>query len=218
MFHVKQFALIFLLSALCVGQEVRRPTTDADAGAIALTLGCTAGTNIASAAMPNAYDASGLTTASNQTTEGASSATSYNQTRVFRTWQAKSMAYTSLTLNINSQSDGYNNFAPPQRGAACLGYSLNSGVSWTNIRCDTTGSGWARTTDTITLSASQDLATVQVGICTQGSPGVPKVSLDPGADDVTIWDIWTASNAPAPTPAGTGSSAGNAHRTGVILF
>jgi hypothetical protein len=223
MFHVKQFALLLLLAGLAWGQEVKRPTMDVDGGGVATSLGCLTGSVLASAAMPLGYDAAGLTTASGQETDGPSSGTSHISSRIFQTWESPGVAYTSLTLNVNSASNGYLYFSTPQTGSACVGYSLNGGASWTNIRCDSTGAGWTQRTDTITLSASQDLSMLRVGVCTRGSPGVPKASLDPGADDVTVWDIWTAANTPPtppspPSPSGGGSSAGNAHRSGVIVF
>jgi hypothetical protein len=117
--------------------------------------------------MPNAYDAAGLSTSSNQFTSGGLNQRKF-ETRIFMTWQIRGNNYSALTLNINSASAGY--LSGNGTGAACVNYSVNNGRTWTKVRCDG-ALGWPQTTDTIVLSASQDLTKLRVAICTEGDSG-----------------------------------------------
>ena len=177
--------IALLFACLAAGQEIRRPTADIDGGNNT-KLGC-AGQNQASNAMPNAYDAAGLSTNSNQFTGGGLNQRKF-QTRIFMTWQRREHNYSALTLNINSASTGY--LSGNGTGAACVNYSVDNGRTWTKVRCDG-AFGWPQTTDTIVLSASQDLAKVQVAICTEGDSGGGDVDFI-GSDNVRLFDIWTS--------------------------
>jgi hypothetical protein len=209
---MKLLLAVLLMCGSMAAQEIRRPTVDLDGGAVAL--GCLPGTNASSTSMPLSYDSAGLATSSTQGRGGSSSAALYS-TRVFTAWQSTGNTYSSLTLSVSSAGLGYDSMGGAV-GSACLVYSTDSGASWTSIRCDA-GPGWLQVTDTITLSATQNLANLRVGVCTQGNKGVSKVELDPGFDEITIWDIWTSGATAAPS-GGNGSSAGNAQRGAVIIF
>jgi len=86
-------------------------------------------------------------------------------------------------------------------------------VTFTSIRDDSAGTGWGQTTNTITLSPSQDLTKLQIAVCAIGNgtgtvahPAVPTA----GVDTITIWDIWTLGTTSG-QGAGNGSSAGQRH-------
>jgi len=200
--------IALLFACLAAGQEIKRPTADMDGGNNT-KLGCV-GQNQASTAMPNAYDAAGLSTSSNQLTLGGLHQTKF-ETRIFMTWQMRGNNYSALTLNINSASAGY--LSGNGTGAACVNYSVNNGRTWTNVRCDG-ALGWPQTTDTVALSARQDLTKLQVAICTEGDSGGGDVNFI-GSDNVLLFDIWT-SGTYSTGPAGTGSSAGQPHRGAVV--
>jgi len=185
-------------AALAAGQEIGRPTADIDGGNNR-KLGCV-GENQPSSARPNAYDAAGLSTGSNQFTSGGLNQRKF-QTRIFVSWQMAEKNYSALTLNINSASAGY--LSGNGTGAACVNYSVNEGRTWTKVRCDG-ALGWPQTTDTIVLPAGQDLTKLQVAICTEGDSGGGDADFI-GSDNVRLFDIWT-SGTYSTGPAGTTST------------
>lgn len=194
-----------------MAQDLKRPAAESDGGAN-YKLGCAA-QSVASSSMSLSYDAKGLATSSGQAAESRivnpgphefSSASM--QSRIFSQWQAASATYTNLTVNVNSSSDGYGT----SHGAACVAYSLNSGTTWTSIVCDT-GSGWRQTTNSLTISPTQNLALLQVGICVQGGS-----SNLPGFDDITVYDIWTIGTTSG-SNSGNGSGAGQPQRGAVTV-
>jgi hypothetical protein len=103
---------------------------------------------------------------------------------------------------------------PDGIGNACVAYSVNSGVNWTSIRCDTTSDGWGQITDSVTLSPTQMLSKVQVGVCAQGSNASSIIGK--GQDNVQVFDIWTLGATTAQS-GGSGSGVGQAHRGIVIV-
>lgn len=218
---MRTFIAILALVSLSFGQEIRRPTTDADA------FGLCGGSHVASGGgniVPNAYDSAGISTYS-QMNQSASigcnpttcTAISQYRERIIGTWQTPSSAYTSLTLNVVSSSLGWQITGTGQTGAACVYYRTSPSGSWTQIRCDS-GPGWPQTMDSITLSATQDLSKLQVGVCVQGNtvdgttaPPPPA----PGSDFLTLYDIWT-SGGTTPAAAGNGSGSGMRHPPVII--
>lgn len=199
-------AIVFFLSAMiCCAQELKRPSVDMDGGA-KLAYGCR-GNNAASTAMPQAIDSAGLSTSSTLSAFGTNRQTFY-KTRLFKSWQATGNTYSALTLNVNSLSSGGN-----PNGAACVKYSLNSGSTWTTIRCDLQSAGWGQITDTVTLSSTQSLATLQVAICAEGDVD----AVFPGQNDITVVDIWTLGTVNGSQGNDNGSNSGNAHR-GIVMI
>lgn len=207
-----KYLALAMLTCLAFGQELRRPTSDANGGAVT-ALGC-GGTVTGSTAMPLSYDAAGLTTVSGQSI----GATNFLfQTRLFSSWQLPGTTYSSLTLNINSSSAGWiADSDPGASGGACIAYSVNSGGTWTSVVCDASGNGWAKQTFIVTLSPAQDLSQLRVGVCVSARGRGGKFPLE-GGDAVSIWDIWTLSNAGGGGNSGNGSSNGNAHRATVTV-
>lgn len=197
-----KWPIIFLLAISCFAQEVKRPTKDTDVQ----NAGCR-GTRIPSPAMPKAHDAAGLTTWNDLVGAGTNQSDAYSA-RNFSGWTAPGFTYVGLTLNINTQSLGYNANGDGSGGGACVDYSLNNGNSFTKIRCDSDfgGSGWGQITDTIPLSVAQDLTQVQIEICAWGTKGLPRVGIPPGSDDVQVFDIWTLGLG---NPQGGGNGSGN---------
>lgn len=203
--------------SVCFAQDVKRPAVDADS-----FYNC--GNAHATASMPNSHDAAGLST--NSVIGGSGSITcdqftcnsnTLNYGRVFTNWPSASSTYTALTLNINSSAFGWQN-SNGIGGNVFVFYSLDNGVTFTSVRNDSIGTGWAQTTDTITLSPSQDLTKLQVAVCAVGNgtgtvphPSVPTA----GADSITIWDIWTLGTTSGQGP-GTGSSAGKRHNAVIV--
>lgn len=208
--------LWLILIGSCFAQDIQRPSVDADG-----FLGCSIGHG--TTLMPYSHDAAGLATSSAIGGSGTIQCDQYTCTsstqstgRLFKSWPSAPSTYTALTLNINSSSVGWHNTSGP--GNAVIYYSLDGGVTWTTLRDDSAGTGWAQTTNTITLSASQDLTKIQVSVCSTGDgtgtvphPSVPTV----GADNLTIWDIWTAGSTSG-QGAGNGSSAGKRHNAVII--
>lgn len=200
---MKLLALFFCITSLAFGDELLRPTTDANSTTTAF--GCS-GTNVMFTSFPNAHDAAGLATSSNGSVTGGGCqkfisgncvVPGHNQfsARLFSVWPSTSNTFASLTLNVNSASTG--GFLGSD--AACISYSTNAGATWTTLRCG--GTGWTQITSTAALSPIQDLTKLQVGICVEGT-GFPSGGSGTGVDDITVWDIWTlgTNNVPAPPP------------------
>jgi hypothetical protein len=207
---MKRWLVLLLLTSLSWGQELKRPTAE-DSGATASSIGCS-GVATASSAMPLSWDASGLSTQSPQTVIKAYKGTQ-SKTRRFLTWGAGG-TYTALTLNINSQSAGWvSQSMGAGEGSACMAYSLDGGHVWTSIACDS-GAGWAQQTFSVTLSPTQNLTTVQVGVCVGGSAlgGFGDV----GGDVMNVYDIWTLGTTNS-APVGNGSTSGLPHRGVVVV-
>lgn len=207
---MKRFLAVLLMCTSAFAQDLKRPTTDVAGSPV--PLGCEFGNTRTSVAMPDAYDNAGLLTSSINSA-AALYKSSKSSTRVFKTWQAASGSYSALGLYINSQSPGWNSLASGSGfGEGCIAYSLDSGLTWTSVVCDS-GTGWTQQTFVVGLVPTQDLATVQVGVCTYGdalsSPG------DVGGDGIYIYDIWTLGTSSS-APVGTGSSSGSPHR-GVVI-
>ena len=213
---MKHLIWLALISS-CFAQDIQRPAIDADGFE-----GCVIGHG--TTLMPYAHDAAGLSTNSSIGGSGTIQCDQYTCTsstqstgRLFKSWPSAPVSYSALTLNINSSSVGWQN-TTGVGGDAAIYYSLDGGVTWTTLRNDSSGLGWAQTTNTVTLSASQNLTKIQVSVCSIGNgtgtvphPSVPTV----GADNLTIWDIWT-SGVTSGQGAGNGSSAGNRHNAVII--
>lgn len=197
-FFVWLLLTVLLVADLARAQEIKRPTAEADAGAVA-AFGCS-GTNSASGTMPNFYDASGQSTSSSLTGAGSTTTTFY-KTRKFTSWQTTGNTYSALTLNVNVST------ASGGVGGGLMGivYSTNSGGSWTSI---TSASDFTQQTFTVSLSAAQDLSTLQVGVCVEGESGGGVLG-DFGSETVTGFDIWTSG-----TTSGGGGGAGSGNGTG----
>lgn len=210
--------MIFLI-ANCAAQEIRRPTTDAD------MFGICGGAHIASGVgnvMAKSYDAAGQSTFAAIGSTAQISCSQYSctgqstyQARLFSGWQLPQTTYSTLTLNINSKSGGYLVTGNGTSGNACLFYRTTTTGAWTLIRCDNGGHGWLQLTDSITLSATQDLSQLQVAACGEGDTNDGTQALPPpqaGSDGVQIFDIWTVAGTTPQSP-GTGSSAGARHNS-----
>lgn len=207
----EKILILILVATSAFGQDLKRPTTDVAGSPI--VLGCGFGGSRTSTAMPDAYDNAGLLTSSINSSASLYKS-SKSSSRVFKTWQGASGSYSALGLYINTQSPGWNSvIAGTGTGEGCIAYSLDSGLTWTSVVCDS-GTGWPQQTFTIGLLPTQDLSTIQVGVCTYAdalsAPG------DVGGDGIYIYDIWTLGTAAA-VPTGNGSSAGQAHRTTVVV-
>lgn len=208
---MKRWLILLLVCTAAFAQDLKRPTVD-DSGVLPSTLGCS-GVASASTSMPLSYDAAGLSTSSNQQTLAVYKSNKAKSRR-FLTWPAAAGVYTSLTLNINAFSLGA--FAVSSGGgdgSACIGYSLNAGVSWTNLVCDS-GAGWPQQTFSVTLSPTQSLPDIQVGVCA-GGVAVGGFG-EQGGDNVQVYDIWTVGDNGSAPVVGNGSSSGSPHR-GVVI-
>jgi hypothetical protein len=173
---MRHSTIVLILLFFCLplySQEIRRPTADSDPGGA--TLNCNV-TNIASTAMPDSYDAGGESTLSSLTAS-ASQFTSYHAVRLFSSWQTASGGYTSLNLKVRSGGD-----IEGAGGITAIEYSTNAGSSWTTLRND--GEDYSATTDSIALSAGQNLANLRVRVCAAGLA-------DWGIATLDVWDIRT---------------------------
>lgn len=220
---MKTLLAILLCCDLAFGAtEVRRPSTDGDTGSATwVTNNCGIATYASNGTSGGlAYDSAGQATSVTYARAGTFLA-SMVTSRTFSGWTNSSLTYTALRLNINSFSAGTD--PNSAGGEACLVYSLDNGTTWTAIRCS---DGWTRTTDTVNLSASQNLSKIRVGVCVLGvegtrSPGGPpdggETITSPGNESVQLFDIWTAGDYSG-APGGNGSSSGQANRSQVIFF
>lgn len=172
-------------------------------------MGCQPAANKASLAMPLAYDLAGLTTYSEQEAIGAGSG--FSKTRIFSPWSSTGNTYSALTLSVNATSSGN---LGDNTASSCIKYSVDGGVSYTTLKCES-DLGYPRQTFTATLSPTQNLAKLRVAMCVQGSGAMPKQQVGPGDVILTIFDIWTSGTNPV-QGAGTGSTAGQAHRGAAV--
>jgi hypothetical protein len=167
---------IVLLTGCAAAQEVKRPTAEADSQP-----GTVGWTDDVSGALPNAYDASGLSTSSAQTTNGSScipsdcsggDGASHETGRKFLTWQSASGVYTALILKANwsASSSG-------QGGSVIFQCSNNSGSTWqtcSNISSDIfscnigSSSSMAQTTQSCPLPVDA-LPTLQIRVIVKGA-------------------------------------------------
>lgn len=204
--------LWMVLLAQCFGQEIRRPQTDVDGGAIS-ALGCL-GTNTSSFAMPLSYDGGGLATFSQSATSG-SSTSARSSTRLFKSWATPGSAYSVLSLNLHAASDGWLNVGTDGRtGYAAMWYSLDGGATWVLVKNDVGGAGWLKQTFSINLSVTLDFTKLRVAVCTGGLSGSKFLSA--GGDNIFLYDVWT-SGTTGSSNSGNGSSSGLAARTIVVV-
>lgn len=199
---MRLLALILCTTSLAFGDELLRPTTDANSGSTAY--GCS-GTNIASQSFANAHDAAGLATSSSGQASGGPCqkilngqcvVQGHNQflARTFTGWPASGNTWAGLTINVNWSSGGGS--LPLDK--ICIAYSVNSGSGWISLVCSSAGQ--SQGTTSAALNPGQDLTKLQVGICimAQGTSDAGQ-----GFDDLRVWDIWTlgTNNVPPPTPS-----------------
>lgn len=198
------------MASLAFGQqtEILRPTRDFDGGSLAL--GCYSGSDLASSAMPKSWDQAGLSTSSNISVTGTFSK-SQVKTRIFSSWAATSNNYSALTVSVNVTAGGNSG---DEAALGCIKYSIDGGVTYTTLICDG-GAGFANKTITATLSGTQDLSKLRVGVCASGLKGNLQGQIGPGSESLDISDVWTSGTNPAPA-TGNGSTSGQPHR-GVVV-
>lgn len=198
--------IFFCTVTLAFGQEIRRPSADSSS----TSAGCP-GVNKANSSMPLSYDSNGLSTSSTLAVSGGPcrlfqgdscriSGYNYSSARRFTNWQSPTTSYTSLVLNVNSAGSANGGGG---NDTACVSYSINAGSTFTTIRCSTS---WVQMTDTVTLSASQDLTKLIVLTCA-GSTGATNFT-DPTNSSAVIWDIWTSGATSGGLNPGNGSGSG----------
>ncbi|MCU1284061.1 MAG: Protein sidekick-2 [Acidobacteriales bacterium] len=203
-------AIIFLIANGAYAQEVKRPTTNATQSFLS---GCTGNTHSGGQSnIAQMYDSSGESTSGviNYASTNVTGVTDVSNS-VMSGWQSASGTYSSLTLKIKSSC-----VVDPKDTSAFCAVGYYNGSSWTSIHSSTVG--WSTATDSITLSASQNLANLQVSACVS-SLSIRDSSADwstsNGLGTLTIWDIRTegigaTSAAPSNvvgTPAANGTSA-----------
>ena len=190
---MRKFLVILLLCSLGAAQEIKRPTVESDPGA-STKYGCSGQYYTATPAMPLAHDAAGIPTGSSIGIATTSPYALGYRNRIFKTWQTTGNTYSALSLNVNSS-----NTACSIAGVSYIKYSLDNGVSWTNLITNTACTGYAQKTSTVALSAGQNLSKLQVSVC---------VGVVTGDFETTeIFDIWTAGTTP-PAASGSGNSSG----------
>lgn len=212
---VRAFTLLLILTLLAFpqsGSEIKRPTSDADTSSSSwVTTNCGIGTAVANTTAGTlARDAAGQSTSISY---AISSGNGTKKTaRQFSNWDTTANSYSALTLNVNSKSQGW--AISDSTGNACLAYSIDAGSTWTQIRCDGSGSGWTQVTNTVSLSATQDLSRLRVGVCALAHGSTvgksPDIEVNLGSDNVQVYDIWTNGTTGA-AGNGNGSGSGNAN-------
>jgi hypothetical protein len=211
---MKKLIVLLLLPILVFGQssEIRRPTADIDGGTSNwVVTHCQFGVASTLGDVHLAYDAAGQATSVNLLRHGGRFNTVLGS-KVFYTWQSPINAYTALTLNVNSSSNGYTTFS--NFGAACIMYSLDNGANWIEIVCDDSGRGWPQTTNIITLSPTQDLSKLRVGACVYGDSGEGVLGAG-GGDNILLFDIWTNGTTSGSSVTG---SATQGRRNAIFVF
>ncbi len=182
--------LVLLCSSLAIAQEIKRPTADVDDASqtgCGLT-GWGTATNQASAAMTNAYDTTNPPpngTSSNllATTTGSPPPRVWT-VRSFQTWQTGS-TYASLTVNVNWSCSVVGTNSPLD---SCT-VAYYDGTSWTTIL--QTFAARARTTDSATISPTQNLSTLKIKVCsTAGSEN--GAATGTFSATAAVYDIWTS--------------------------
>ena len=183
-------ALILALTVCTRGQEIRRPTANADT---ASSHNCI-GVRQLNVAMPLFYDAGTppTSTCSIQFARGSNTQSLWKG-RLFSAWQTSGSRCSALVLNVNLLCDISNN------GQCAVEYSVNSGSSWTTLDADITG--LPQQTFTAVLSNSQSLPAIQVRICVEGDEGE---GIDQGAATMSGYDIWTACTVSLPPTGAIG--------------
>lgn len=199
----RAFGLLLLLASLCGAQEILRPTVNADATKPAES--ACFGTKQTSSAMANSHDAAGLATSSTQTVSALKGTLRY-KARMFTTWATSGNTYSALTLSVNSAFS----IDVPGNGVADVLYSTNGGGTWTSLQSDT---AWSQQTNTVSLSASQDLSMLRVLVCATAE-AEPDVGV---TAQLTAWDVWTSGTVSGGGGGGTGSGSGVKRRPPVIV-
>lgn len=190
-----------------MGQQITRPTTDVDGGA--LSIGCT-GQNVGSGAqLVNARDAAGQATSSVISGFGTLTQSRY-KTRVFLGWQNTTNVYATLVLHVNASSGGNVGDAGAN---SCIVYSIDGGAHYTTLGC--TDEAYSQQNFDAILSAAQDQTKLRVGVCVSGIKGNSQTQTLPGGINLTLYDVWLSSTTAA-QPAGPGSTAGQAHRGAAV--
>lgn len=190
------------IPALAFGQaqEILRATVDVDGGStVSNALDASNCVSIAvyvtSVALPNWYDAAGLSTNSPFHLTNTSPSVSKCSARVLKTWATTSNTYTALTLNINTSGVVAGN-----GGRGSIFYSTDGGNTWNLVRQPVNNLGWAQVTDSVTLSPTQDLTKLQV------AANDAAFNADPGGTGngdmlITGFDVWTAGTYTVVAPA-----------------
>jgi hypothetical protein len=160
------------------GTETMRPATDSDPGAV--LFGACNGTFQSSSAMALSHDASGTSTFSSLSMNGASTPKKY-RVRLFTGWSAATQSYTSLNLKIYSQCTV--SLGIPQDAGCTIQYSTNAGSTW-NLAESDSGAGWndSVTPFSVILAAGQNLTQLQVRACSAATG-------DAAEPDITNMDI-----------------------------
>jgi hypothetical protein len=175
---MRKLIVFLLLSCLSLwAQEVKRPTADVYIG----TQICGGTWWDASATLiPSCCDGTGATIQVFGEVGGDPSE-NHESNEGLGTWQTTANSYTALDLIFDSSCSGSN------VGSCQIQYSLNGGGSWSTGK---SGSTWARTTTTISLSPTQNLANVRVQACSVGQNGNNGGST--GNRTITLFDIKTS--------------------------
>lgn len=202
-----RWLLILALSVSCFGQELLRPSVDID-GANNLSLGCT-GQNVASSNLGLGRDSAGISTHSSMVVQGTQNITKFS-TRVFSSWQPTGNVYSALTINVNWSAQ---EVTTGSTGIMCVKYSIDGGATWSGLGC-TSGTNLAQTTTTATLTPTQNLSTLKVAVCAKGAAGGDTIG---SKETLNVFDIWTLGTISGGQAGGTGSTAGNSHRSVVIV-
>jgi len=169
-------AILLLLVPWSLGTDDKRPTAEADDA----TPGACSGVRVASSAMANFHDSGGEATSSVQ------SATQFYKQRRFTTWAEASGGYSALSLKVRTAFDSTPDVpVGDAHGEATVQYSINGGAAWTTIR--SARADWAAVTDSVSLSAGQNLSQLQVRVCVMGVED----SGENGTGTLTGYDIRT---------------------------
>jgi hypothetical protein len=173
-----QLTAVLLLSLSLAAQthEILRPTADSDSSSLCGPNVAVGAVNLASVAMPNAYDASGTSTNS---TVGVNASTTNQQYkgRHFTGFPNPSGAYSSVTINVNAA-------CLQSIGDCFIGVSLDGGTTVATTLLSTTHTSAAQQTFTASLSTSQSFSQIQVSVCALADP-------TSGTASTQVFDIWT---------------------------
>lgn len=202
-----RWLLLFALASTCFAQELLRPTVDID-GSNNLTLGCN-GVNLGSVAMPLGHDAAGISTGDAIAVQGTQTQTRF-VTRVFSTWPGTGNVYSALTVNVNWSAT---ETTSGSTGRYVVNYSLDGGATYNRL-AGGGGSNQAQVTNTVSISATQNLTLLKVAVCAQGTAGGDTLG---SHDTIFVYDVWTVGTISSGQGGGTGSTAGQANRDTIVV-
>ena len=153
-----------------------RPTADSDSSSAIISVCSGSGVHAASSSMSSVYSGkSGIGPVTSAFGYLQGSGNTFEQ-RIFSSWQSASASYSNLALSVNWSCAAGN-----IDGVCTLGYSSNSGASWTTI--SSTAGSFSQQTTSVTITGTL-VANLEVAACV--------INTTDTSAQANIYDIWTS--------------------------